>query len=67
MSAQKFPPGWDEKRVRDVLAHYESQTEDEQFAEIEAALESKEVILMAVPSALVPEVRALIARTETTS
>ena len=39
MSRQKFPPGWDEDRVREVLAHYESQTEDEQFAEIEAARE----------------------------
>jgi hypothetical protein len=63
MSAQKFPLGWDEARVRDVLAHYENQSEDEQFAEIEAALASEEVTLMAVPSALVPDVRALIART----
>lgn len=64
MSNQKFPPGWDEARVRDVLAHYESQTEDEQFAEIEAALESEGVTLMAVPSELVPEVRALLARSQ---
>jgi hypothetical protein len=64
MSAQKFPPGWDEKRVRDVLAHYESQSEDEQFAEIEAALESDDTTLMAVPTKLVPEVRALLARTQ---
>ena len=63
MSLQKFPPGWDEARVREVLAHYENQSEDEQFSEIEAALESKDVTIMAVPSALVPEVRALIART----
>jgi hypothetical protein len=62
MSSQKFPPGWDEARVREVIAHYESQTEDEQFAEIEAALESDNVTLMAVPSELVPEVRALLAR-----
>jgi hypothetical protein len=33
MSTQNFPPGWNEARVRDVLAHYENQTEDEQFAE----------------------------------
>jgi endonuclease V-like protein UPF0215 family len=39
MSKQKFPAGWDEQRVREVLAHYESQSEDEQFAEIEAARE----------------------------
>ena len=49
-------------RVRDVLAHYENQTEDEQFAEIEAAREAEGVTLMAVPTELVPEVRALIAR-----
>ena len=30
MSDQKFPPGWDEKRVRQVLDHYEGQSEDEQ-------------------------------------
>jgi hypothetical protein len=64
MSAQKFPPGWDEKRVRDVLARYENQSEDEQFAEIEAALESEGTTLMAVPTDLVPEVRALLARAQ---
>ena len=37
MSQHNYPPGWDEERVRQVLAHYEKQTEDEQFAEIEAA------------------------------
>jgi hypothetical protein len=62
MSKQKFPPGWNEERVRQVLAHYENQTEDEQFAEIEAAREADNVTLMAVPTELVPEVRALLAR-----
>jgi hypothetical protein len=62
MSKQNFPPGWDESRVRDVIAHYEAQAEDEQFAEIEAALETENVTLMAVPTELVPEVRALLAR-----
>ena len=62
MSAQKFPPGWDEERVREVLAHYESQSEDEQFAEIEAARDADGTTMMAVPTELAPEVRALIAR-----
>ena len=62
MSSQNFPPGWDEERVRAVLAHYESQTEDEQFAEIEAAHEAEQVTFVAVPTELVPQVRALIAR-----
>ncbi|MBM4035510.1 MAG: hypothetical protein FJ291_27525 [Planctomycetes bacterium] len=62
MSKQKFPPGWDEKRVREVIAHYEGQSEDEQFAEIEAAMEQQDITMMAVPNDLAPEVRALIAR-----
>jgi len=62
MSTQKFPPGWDEQRVREVLAHYENQSEDEQFAEIEAARETEGITMMAVPTELAPEVRALIAR-----
>jgi hypothetical protein len=59
---QKFPPGWDAARVGEVLAHYEGQGENEQFAEIEAAREAEGVTLMAVPTELVPEVRALLAR-----
>jgi hypothetical protein len=62
MSEQRFPKGWDEVRVRDVLAHYEGQTEDEQFAEIEAAQVAEGITLMAVPTELVPEVRALLAK-----
>jgi hypothetical protein len=62
MSEQKLPPGWDEERIRQVIAHYENQTEDEQFAEIEAAREAEGVTMMAIPTELVPEVRALLAR-----
>jgi hypothetical protein len=57
-----LPSGWDEHRIRDVLGHYESQTEDEQAAEIEEALEADGVTMMAVPDELADEVRALIAR-----
>lgn len=62
MSQQKFPSGWDEERVREVLSHYEDQSEDAQFAAIEAAREAEDVTMMAVPTDLAPEVRALIAR-----
>jgi hypothetical protein len=62
MSEQRFPPGWNEERVREVLAHYESQSEDEQFAEIEAAREAEGITMMAVPTELAPAVRAMIAR-----
>ena len=57
-----FPPGWDEDRVRRVLAHYGEQTEEEAVAEDEAALEDKAQTLMEIPNDLVPAVRQLIAK-----
>ena len=62
MSKEKFPPGWDENRVKDLIVRYESQTEDEEFADIEAAHEAENITLMAIPTELVPEVQALLAR-----
>jgi hypothetical protein len=62
MTKQQFPPGWDEQRVKEVIAHYENQSEDEEFAEIEAAREAEDTTMMAIPTELVPEVRALLAR-----
>ena len=62
MSASKFPPGWDEERVRRVLEHYEAQSDAEAMAEDEAAYESTTHTMMAVPVALVPQVREMIAR-----
>jgi hypothetical protein len=61
MKKSKFPKGWNEARVRRVLAHYESQTDEEAVAEDEAAYASGRTI-MAVPRELVPTVRELIAR-----
>ena len=59
---QRFPAGWDEKRVRRVLEHYENQSEDEAVAEDEAAFESRDHTVMMVPNELVPEVRKLMAK-----
>jgi hypothetical protein len=59
---QKFPPGWNERKVRAVIKHYE-QLSDEQLArEIESAPEVTEETLMSVPAALVSAVQKLIAR-----
>jgi hypothetical protein len=57
-----YPTGWDEDRVRRVLAHYENQSEDESVAEDEAAYEDQTQTMMEVPVKLVPAVRELIAR-----
>jgi hypothetical protein len=62
MSNEHYPPGWDEARVRRVLEHYESQSEDEAVAEDEAAYEDRTVTIMGVPVDLVPAVRDLIAK-----
>ncbi|MBV9126333.1 MAG: hypothetical protein JO112_23530 [Planctomycetes bacterium] len=56
-----FPPGWDEKRVQAVIAHYENQMEEAQVAEHEAAYEAAGQTMMGVPTDLVPKVRQLIA------
>lgn len=58
----KFPPGWDEERVRRVLSHYEHQTEEQAVAEDEAAYELEGQSMIEVPNDLVPKVRNLIAR-----
>jgi hypothetical protein len=65
MKQSKFPEGWDEERVRRVLAHYEAQTEEEAVAEDEAALDPARGTVMEVPVHLVPTVRELIAKRRT--
>ena len=62
MRQDRFPPGWDEERVRKVLTHYEEQTEDEAVAEDEAAIEESTQTVMEVPQELVPAIRELIAK-----
>ena len=58
----RFPKGWDEARVRDVLDHYENQAEDEAVAEDEAAFRSRDQTVMVVPKTLVPAITKLITR-----
>jgi len=57
-----YPPGWDEERVRRVLEHYESQSDEEAVAEDEAAYETTTHTTMGIPVDLVPVVRGLIAK-----
>ncbi len=62
MKKSKFPPGWNEDRVRKVLEHYGQQSEEETIAEDEAAYESASCTVMEIPKELVPKVRELIAK-----
>ena len=57
---QKYPPGWDETRVRKLAEHYDKQTDAGAVAEIEAALNDENQTLIMVPNQLVPEVIKLI-------
>lgn len=59
---QKLPRGWNEERVRKVLAHYENQSEDEAVAEDEAAYGAEGQTVMIVPTDLVPAILRLMAR-----
>ncbi|UCH00516.1 MAG: hypothetical protein JSU78_00595 [Deltaproteobacteria bacterium] len=58
----KFPTRWDEERVKRVLEHYESQSEDEAVAEDEAAYEDPSQTFVEIPNDLVPVVRELLAK-----
>ena len=62
MKKSEYPPGWDEQRVRDVLEHYEGQSEEQAVTKDEAAMEDSSQTVMLVPNDLVPIVRELIAK-----
>ena len=62
MKKSRFPKGWDEKRVKKVLANYEKQTEEEAVAEDEAVYEDKTQTIIEIPVQLVSTVRKLIAK-----
>ena len=62
MKQSKFPPNWDEKRIQQVIAHYEAQTEDEAVAEDEVAFLDSSQTIIAIPKELIPVVRELIAK-----
>ncbi len=62
MKERKLPRGWNEDRVREVLAHYEAQSEEDAVAEDEAAAEDPTQTHMGVPTDLMPTVPELISR-----
>lgn len=62
MTKNRFPRGWDEERVRRVLEHYESQTDEEAVAEDEERFDANAHIVMEVPAELAPKIRELIAK-----
>ena len=63
-SSNDFPPGWDEAKAQRVIAHYESQSDDEAIAEDEAAFLDSDYSVMLIPRALVPAVHELLSASE---
>ncbi len=62
MTEQRFPAGWDEQRVRRLLAELDTRTDDEWVAADEAASEEKDgQTVVTVPAALLPAIRQLLA------
>jgi hypothetical protein len=58
----RFPEGWDEKRVKTVLSHYEKQSDDEAIEEDELAFKNRNLTVMEIPVQLVSKVRELIVK-----
>lgn len=58
----EFPPGWNEHRVRELIARYESQTDEEAIAEDEAAFEQRNTSMVEVPIELLSAVRELLGK-----
>jgi len=63
MKQGRLPVGWDEDRVRRVLAHYEEQSEEDAVAEDEKAFENQTQKVIEIPAELVPAVRERLANT----
>jgi hypothetical protein len=62
MTEQQYPKVWDEKRVKDLIAHYDAINEDEEAQELEDAKNEVGHSWVLVPNELVREVVALITR-----
>ena len=60
MTTNRFPVGWDEERVHQVLAHYESQSDEEAAREDERAYKTQKWTVVKVPVKVMPVVRKLI-------
>ncbi len=58
----RYPKGWNAKKVAEVIAHYERQSDDEAIAEVDAAYRKRKTALVEVPIKLLPRVRRILAR-----
>jgi hypothetical protein len=57
----RYPKGWNRKRVQGLIHYYENQTDDAAIAEAEAAYRAVTSTMIQVPVRLVSRVRKLLA------
>lgn len=66
MNEQRFPKGWDERRVKELIAELDARTDEEWIAADEAAAsDSGDQTVITVPADLLPEIRRLLASHKT--
>jgi len=66
MNEQRFPKGWDEQRVKQLIAELDARTDEEWIAADEAAgADVGDQVVITVPTALLPEIRRLLASHKT--
>jgi hypothetical protein len=64
----KYPQGWDAERVKKVIEHYDSMTDEELADEDDAALSVQPgQTIVAVPDSLMPAIRKLLAEHQSTT
>ncbi len=66
MNEQRFPKGWDEQRVKRLIAELDARTDEEWIAADEvAADDTGDQAVITVPATLLPEIRRLLASHKT--
>lgn len=66
MNNKRYPKGWDEQRVKQLIAELDARTDEEWIAADEAATADEgDQTVITVPAALLPEIRRLIASHQT--
>jgi hypothetical protein len=62
MKKQQFPKGWDEQRVKQLIAELDARSDEEWVAADEAATtDADDQTVITVPTSLLPEIRRLLA------
>jgi hypothetical protein len=62
MKRNRYPSGWNSRRIKKVLKHYENQSETEAAEEDEAAFKDASKTMIEIPRRLIPTIRRLLIR-----